>query len=275
MEIQVLGPLALSHEGRRLAVTAPKPRKVLTLLLLNAESIVPTSALMAEVWGDHPPRSASTTLQTYILQLRRALRAVLGLPAETVADKILITRESGYVLRTPGMRFDLFEFERQAREGRFEFKRENYTESIQIISGALDLWKGPALVDVAAGRLIQAEILRLEESRLTLLELRIEASLRLGRHHEILSELTALVARHPLHEELHAKFMLALHRSGRRSQALEVFHQLRRTLIGELGLEPAPRLQELQRRILSGDPVLDVGPAHEAPPRKVILASDA
>ncbi|MCO6011010.1 AfsR/SARP family transcriptional regulator [Actinoallomurus purpureus] len=274
MEIRILGPLTLSHEGRPLTVTAPKPRKVLTLLLLNAGFIVPTRALMTEVWGEHSPRSASTTLQTYILQLRRSLGAVLDLPAPAVAKKVLITCESGYMIRTADTEFDLPEYESIAQEGRLAFSAGDYAEAARLIGEALDLWRGPALVDVAAGRLIETEILRLEESRLSLLELRIETNLRLGRHHEILSELTALVARHPLHEELHGKFMLALYRSGRRSQALEVFHQLRSTLIRELGLDPTPSLQRLQQRILSSDPTLDVPPQPEHRPLEATSAPD-
>lgn len=275
MEIRVLGPLTFSCEGRELAVTAPKPRKVLTLMLLSSGFIVPTRSLMTEVWGEHPPRSAATTLQTYILQLRRSLGTVLDIPAATIAKKVLITCESGYMLRTAGMNFDLPEYESLAQQGRFAFSNGDYAKAARIIDEALDLWRGSALVDVAAGRLIEAEILRLEESRLSLVELRVETKLRLGWHHEILSELTALVARHPLHEELHGKFMLALYRSGRRSQALEVFHQLRSTLIRELGLEPAPDLQRLQRRILTSDPELDTVSRRELRPLEVTSTPDA
>src|ERR1700684_1665751 len=117
MEIELLGPLKISHNGRHLAVTAPKPRKVLTLLLLNAGFIVPVRALMTEVWGEQPPRSALTTLQTYILQLRRGLRSVLDLPAPEVANRILVTCEGGYVMRLADTKFDLTEYESLAREG--------------------------------------------------------------------------------------------------------------------------------------------------------------
>lgn len=274
VEIRVLGPLALSCDGRQLAVTASKPRKVLALLLLNAGFIVPTRALMTEVWGERPPRSASTTLQTYVLQLRRSLGDMLALPASTVANDVLITRESGYLFRADGMKFDLPEYEGLAREGRIAFGDGDHDKAVRLIDAAIDLWRGPALVDVAAGQLIEAEILRLEESRLSLLEFRIEVNLLLGRHHEILSELTALVARHPLHEELHEKFMLALYRSGRRSQALEVFQHLRCTLIRELGLEPTPSLQRLQRGILTSDPVLDAFTPREPRPLETSALPD-
>ncbi|MFC4496485.1 BTAD domain-containing putative transcriptional regulator [Streptomyces ovatisporus] len=255
MDIGVLGALAVRHNGISITPTAPKPRQVLALLALHADRVVPVSVLTEELWAGTPPRSARTTLQTYVLQLRELIAAALeegeacGGPQLSAKD-VLVTSPGGYMLNTAGGTSDVREFERLAGLGYRAMDAEDYQGAAQQLRAALDLWSGSALTDVHAGTQLETEIRRLEESRLCALDQRIEADLRLGRHRELLSELTVLVSRYRTHENLHAQFMLALHRSGRRGDALEVYQRLRGTLVGDLGLEPSAGLRRLQHSVL-------------------------
>ncbi|MGW3154341.1 AfsR/SARP family transcriptional regulator [Streptomyces sp. NPDC001089] len=248
MDIDVLGALAVRENGVSITPTAPKPRQVLALLALRADQVVPVAALVEELWGNSPPRSARTTLQTYVLQLRELLAQALE-GGRSGAKDVLMTLPGGYLLVSGSGRSDVREFERLAGEGYRAMDQGAFTEAARTLAGALELWTGPAFADVTAGAQLAMEIRRLEESRLCALDQRIEADLRLGRHRELLPELTVLTSRYRTHENLHAQFMLALHRSGRRSESLSVYHQLRATLVNDLGLEPSPRLRRLQHSI--------------------------
>jgi DNA-binding SARP family transcriptional activator len=259
MECRVLGPLSLRVRGVVITPTAPKPRQVLALLLMYANQVVSVAALIRELWNEHPPRSAQTTVQTYVLQLRKLLVAGLQLPATTISSDLLVTRIGGYQLRVEPDSVDMYRFERLTRAGRAALSAENYELAAATLQEALRLWHGEPLVDVHAGPLVQAQLLRLEETRLTAVEGRIEAELRLGLHRELLPELAYLAAKHPLHENLHAQQMAALYRCGRRCEALEVFHRLRARLVEEFGLEPSARMQRMQRAILNADVLLSGG----------------
>jgi DNA-binding SARP family transcriptional activator len=156
--------------------------------------------------------------------------------------------------------FDLHQYEQLAAVGRRALAAGENAIAADQLTQAHQLWRGPALADVRVGQLLEPQVKRLEESRLTTLEQSVEARLRLGRHHEVLPELTGLTTEHRLHENLHAQLMVALHRSGRRQEALRVFHGLRGRLRDELGLEPSKRLHVVQHAILTDDPALDVAP---------------
>ncbi len=252
VDIEVLGALSVRENGVSVVPTAPKPRQVLALLALNAGQIVPVPALVEELWGMVPPRSARTTLQTYVLQLRELIAGALarGGDERHSAKDVLATVPGGYRLVVRSGRLDYREFERRAGAGYRAMDAEDYTGAAQLLADALALWKGPALADVQAGTRTEMEMRRLEEARLCALDQRIEADLRLGRHRELLPELTVMVNQYRMHESVHGQFMLALHRSGRRSEALEVYRRLRATLVSELGLEPSEPLSRLQRSIL-------------------------
>ncbi|MER7000137.1 AfsR/SARP family transcriptional regulator [Streptomyces sp. NPDC000410] len=257
MNIDVLGALTAHENGISITPTAPKPRQVLALLALHADQVVPVAALIEELWGENPPRSARTTLQTYVLQLRDLIGKALarGADAGTVTAKdVLVTLPGGYRLDTRGGRLDFREFERSAGAGYRAMDAEDYTGASERLGEALALWTGGALADVQAGGRIALEARRLEEARLCALDQRIEADLRLGRHRELLSELTVLVNQHRMHESLHAQFMIALHRSGRRGEALSAYQRLHTTLVQQLGIEPSPALGRLQRSILTAHP---------------------
>ncbi|MFB8392632.1 AfsR/SARP family transcriptional regulator [Streptomyces yangpuensis] len=260
MDIEVLGTLAVRENGVSVTPTAPKPRQVLALLALHANQVVPVSALIEELWAGAPPRSARTTLQTYVLQLRALIATALeqgaadGAAGRRNPKDVLVTLPGGYLLNSGGGTSDVREFDRLAGMGYRAMDAGDFPGAARLLRQALSLWSGPAFADVQGGIQLDMETQRLEETRLCALDQRIEADLRIGRHRELLAELTVLVSRYRTHENLHSQFMLALHRSGRRSEALDVYQRLRGTLVRELGLEPSGALRRLQRSILMAGP---------------------
>ncbi|MGQ4437614.1 AfsR/SARP family transcriptional regulator [Streptomyces sp. SAS_260] len=286
MQIDVLGTLDVRENGVSIAPTAPKPRQVLALLALHADRVVPVAALVDELWSGRPPRSVRTTLQTYVLQLRELITLALHQSAAAPADAaspcagrsakdVLATVPGGYLLVSGGGGSDVREFERLAGLGYRAMDAGDHKDASRLLREALLLWTGPAFAGVPAGARLETEARRLEESRLCALDQRIEADLRLGRHRELLAELTVLTSRYATHENLHAQFMLALHRSGRRGEALDVYHRLRATLVRDLGLEPSPRLRRLQQSILVAAPETPPAPRQAVPAVPVLPAARA
>jgi DNA-binding SARP family transcriptional activator len=268
LEFRILGPLEVIHRGRRLTLGGSRQRALLALLLTRANEVVSTDRLIDELWGAQPPTTAANALQYHISQLRKAL----------APDEAIVTREPGYLIQVGPDELDLFRFEQlvdKARRGPPEL-------AAGLLRDALDLWRGPALADLAHESFAQAEILRLDELRFVALERRIEADLAVGRSTELVPELEALVHEHPLREAFRAQLMLALYRSGRQAESLDVYQQTRRALVDELGIEPAPALQELEQAILRQDPGLSSPElAQSAPPQPpqrraiVVVAGDA
>ncbi|MFF0384970.1 AfsR/SARP family transcriptional regulator [Streptomyces sp. NPDC004286] len=249
--ITVLGNLSMT--GRTCdsaAPSAPKERKVLALLLFNYGRAVPVHLFVDELWASDPPKRARTALQTYVLNLRTRFARGLGMPASQVRDEVLVTRSEGYQFQLDGHSVDLHEFLRLVDLGEKAITNGDDTEAIEMLRRAEGLWTGPILPDVDHGLPLQSEIARLEQRRMVAQELRIESELRLGRHRELVSELSMLALRNPCHERYHEYLMFCLTRLGHRVQALEVFRRLRHSLIDELGLEPSERIQRLQREIL-------------------------
>ncbi|OIJ62742.1 AfsR/SARP family transcriptional regulator [Streptomyces mangrovisoli] len=265
MDIDVLGALDVRENGVSITPTAPKPRQVLALLALHADQVVPLAVLVEELWAASPPRSARTTLQTYVLQLRELISAALrrdapGHPARSAKD-VLVTAPGGYMLVSGGGASDVREFDRLAGAGYRAMDAGDFPGASRLLREALDLWTGTALAGVQPGAQLQMEARRLEESQLCALDQRIEADLKLGRHRELLAELTVLASRYPTHENLHAQFMIALYRSGRRGEAMDVYRTLRTTLVKELGLEPSARLSRLHTSLLeAGADTVGPGP---------------
>ncbi|MEU9210525.1 AfsR/SARP family transcriptional regulator [Streptomyces sp. NPDC048415] len=256
LSVGLLGSLSLYLDGTPVTASAPKQRQVLALLALNAGRVVTVPALIEELWGDRPPRSHATTLQTYVLQLRNALAAADS--DRPGVRQILSTCHSGYLLEDGACKTDVEVFERRVRAGRAASEAGDHRRASEELRQALQLWRGPALVDVRKGSVLEIEAVSLEESRLGALERRIESDLALGRHADLLGELTRVVARNSMNENLCAYLMIALYRAGRVGRSLEAFHRLRAVLNHELGVEPCPRLQNLQTAILSGNRALDV-----------------
>ena len=214
MDVRVLGPLEASVDGRPLAIGAGKPRALLAMLALQAGSTVSTGRLIDGLWGERPPATAAKMLQQLVSQLRMALAASGG-------DAEVVTRGRGYELRLEHDDVDVRRFERLVAEGA---PRE-----------ALGLWRGPALDDLADEPFAAAEIRRLEELRLTAIELAIDGDLAAGRHRELIGELDALVAGEPLRERLRAlQRLLALYRSGRQAEALAAYRVARAALVEQI-----------------------------------------
>lgn len=263
MKISILGPFEAAMNGRSVTPTAAKPRQVLALLALQNREVVSVPALIEELWGEKPPRSALTTLQTYVLHLRRLIGVALAEEGSGCAKDVLRTRFGGYLLDIDEDSVDANRFERIASAGERAFELGDNEAASRLLRSALVLWNGRALVDIAAGMSLEIEATRLEERRLGVLETRIDAELRLGRHQSLVSELSGLVARHAMNENLRAKYMIALYRSGRQWQAIETYAALRTTLVAELAVEPSGRLQHLHQLILCSDAELDRAGARE------------
>ncbi|WP_158973163.1 AfsR/SARP family transcriptional regulator [Streptomyces griseus] len=231
-----------------IAPTAPKPRQVLALLIFRRNATVQTSEILDELWEGGPPASAMTTMQTYVYKLRKMLIR------HSAAD-MLFTRPGGYTLSIPDSAIDLHRFEQNARKGNDLLLGGDPERAREALCQALSQWHGPVLADLTPGRRLSSYVTRLEELRVRTLEQRIEADLLLGHHRELISELKSLVLTHMLHERLHAFLMTALHRSGRRHEALETYQTLRSNMIEDLGLEPGKELQDLHSALLADAPL--------------------
>jgi SARP family transcriptional regulator, regulator of embCAB operon len=253
---RLLGPLSMYLNGTDITPSATKQRQIMALLALNAGHVVPVSTLAEELWAESPPRSAATTLQTYILQLRNRMSAA-GQDPQT--RMMISTRHSGYTLEAQACQADVPEFRSLARTGREAAEVGDYLTASDLLSRALALWRGSALADMRLGPVLELDAESLEEVRLGVLERRVKVDLALGRHADLLGELTLLTAKNPMNENFCALLMVALYRSGHVGRALAAFQRVRNVLREELGVEPCPRLQRLQQAILSGDPGLETG----------------
>ena len=235
-----------------LPVTSPKQRAVLAVLLLHANRSVSAAGLAGQVWGESGPATAHSLVQTYIWRLRRLLAA-----HEPAGAPLRITRQpDGYVLRVAEGELDAHVFEQLTIAGLNALAVADAATASRQLARALALWSGEVVADLDLAGAAAAECNRLAELRRQAASARIEADLALGQHAEAAAQLRALIAGNPLDEQLHAHLMMALSQSGRRAEALEVYAEARRLLAGELGLEPGPRLRELQAAILRGDGVL-------------------
>jgi len=252
IEINVLGPLEVAVSGMSIVPTASKPSQLLAILALNAGRVVTVNSLTDEVWASNPPRSVVPTLHTYILKLRRNLDMALADHSDLTSKDILITRRAGYLLNVEPTAVDAIRYERLSSAGRQAVNEGDHERASRTLAEALRLWRGPALADVPVGPQLAIEALRLDENRLGDLHLRIEADLKLGRHHQLLGELATLCVRHPMLENFCVQHMIALYRSGRQSQALAAYRRLRDEMVEQLGVEPSPRVRQLHHAILSG-----------------------
>jgi predicted ATPase/DNA-binding SARP family transcriptional activator len=261
MEFRILGPLEVLDEGASIRVVGARQRAVLALLLIRANEVVSSDRLIDELWGETPPEGAANALQAAVSRLRHALRPSRRQDGNSAA---LLTRTPGYVLQVDPEAIDARCFERLAAEGRAELAAGDPARAAGLLGRALELWRGPALSGFDYETFAQAEIDRLEELRRAALEERVAADLALGRHEEVLGELRTLVSSYPLSERLRGHLMLALFRSGRRTEALQAYAECRKMLTDELGVEPDPELRDLQEAIARGDPALLAAPSPPA-----------
>jgi DNA-binding SARP family transcriptional activator len=244
-EFRLLGPLEADVEGNPVQLAAAKPRALLALLLLNRNRVVSTERLIDELWGDEPPARATKTLQVYISQLRKAL-----------GPDRLVTRPPGYVLKLAPGELDLERFEQLAAEGRKRLAAGDAAGARDELREALDLWRGPP----------EGPAARLEDLRLAAHEDWLHAALESGEAARIVPQLEELVAAHPLRERPRELLMLALYRSGRQADALDLFRRTRELFVDELGIEPSAALRELEGAMLRQEPALQLRPQPPTPP---------
>ena len=245
IEFRILGSVEAVGDDGSLALGAPKQRALLALLLLNANTVVSRDRLVDALWGAEPPRSAVSSLQVYVHGLRRALGA----------DRIE-RHGTGYRLPLDPSELDLSRFERLVEGAAAALGAGRAADAAEDLRQALGLWVGVALADLAGEPVYEAEAAQLEDRRLRALELLHDAELALGCHDELVPELERLIAAEPYRERFRAQHALALYRSGRQVDALAACRAARELLVDELGIDPGPELQELQRRILQHDPTL-------------------
>ncbi|MFD4868174.1 BTAD domain-containing putative transcriptional regulator [Streptomyces sp. NPDC058412] len=240
-EFRLLGPVEAWRGEGQLTIAGRKPRALLAALLLEHGQVVSAETLIDRVWGDSPPDSARTLVQTYVWVLRRALGDVIE------------SRPAGYRIRVAPAWTDRDRFAELAARGSAAAADGRYAEAAALFTQGLDLWRGPALGGI--GDALGVAAAGLDEERLVVMEQRAQAQLDAGTP-VVVAELRALVAAHPTRERARKHLMLALHRAGRHAEALEVFAQGRQALADELGVEPGPDLQALHVSILraSGDP---------------------
>ena len=244
----ILGPLEVVGEHGRIELGGAKQRATLAILLLNANRVVSIDRLVDDLYAGAPPATALKQVQRQISELRKLLGPESGIE----------TRTPGYLIHLVPEQLDLATFERLAADATEAFAADDATRAADLLRRALACWRGVPLADLTYESFARASIERLEEIRLAALEQRVEAELALGRHTGLVGELEQLVAEHPLRERFRAQLMLALYRSGRQAEALGGYRDARRTLRHDFGLEPAPALQQLERRILTQDPSLDL-----------------
>jgi WD40 repeat protein/DNA-binding SARP family transcriptional activator len=248
LDFRILGPLAVRLDGELVQVGGPKQRALLALLLLSANRAVSRDRLIGELFADQSVNSADHALRNHVSRLRKVLAAA--------DEPRLVARAPGYLLRVEPGELDLEYFERLAEAGREALGAGDPVAAAESFRAAERLWEGRPLADLEFEPFAGLEVERLEELRLAVVEERIDAELAIGRQLALVPELEALCAEHPYRERFAAQLMLALYRSGRQAEGLEVYRQTRTLLNDELGLEPGGELQELQRAILVHDPAL-------------------
>ncbi len=265
MEFKILGPLEVVDGDRQIPLGGPKRRALLAMLILRRGSVVAVDELIESLWGEDPPKTAGHSVQVYVSEIRKALGDAAP----------VLRRDPGYTLAIVDDTLDAQRFEALRVRGRAALDENDPRGASALLGQSLGIWRGAALADFTYEDFARGEIERLEELRLSAIEDRVGADLALGRHAELVAELRALVDEHPTRERLRADLMLALYRSGRQPEAVEVFHA-GRALLGEgYGLDPGVQLAELASKILASDPSLDLmvnapsrpEPSSELPPQ--------
>lgn len=256
MEFRLLGPLEGEDRGVLLQFRGRHERALLAFLLLHAGQVVPPERLIELLWQGQPPAGAAHSLQTYVSRLRKTIGS----------DGVAIEfQPTGYRLRARPEQLDLRRFEGLIEEGWQLLAAGDPETAEERLDAALALWRGPPLLELPNDPEAEIEATRLDELRLSALEGQIEAQLDRGRDGDLVGKLQTLVAAYPLREGFHRQLMLALYRSGRQAEALEVFQQARRELIDQLGIEPGTPLKDLQEAILRHDASLEPAPPEGVP----------
>jgi DNA-binding SARP family transcriptional activator len=250
MQFGLLGPLEVIDRNRNIELSAARHRTILAALLLDCNRVVAIDRLVETVWDASPPRTAVDQIYICVSALRRHIR--------TPSDEAVIeTRHPGYLLRIDRDSLDVKRFEELTAEGGNRASEGRLEEALDHYQAALALWRGSALEGVES-TVLRAAATRLDEARLAARQETFDLQLRLGRHRKVTGELVQALAEHPLHERFSVQLMLALHRSGRRGEALAVFRTTRRNLREQLGLEPGAELRAVEQAVLVDDQSLDL-----------------
>lgn len=260
LTVGVLGSVEVRRGGDVLSVGGTKQRSLLAVLALDPGRVASCDRLIGSLWGEDPPPSALNAIQVYASNLRKVLGDVDGQP-------LLRWRRPGYLLDIRADQVDLAQFETLTSEAMDRRQAGHLVDGSRLLGEALALWRGPALADVADEPFAGPVVTRLEALRLQAFETWCEVELELGRHATVIGPLQSLVSDHPLRENLRALLMLALYRSGRQAEALEVYRDARAVLAAELGLDPGTALRELERAVLAHSPTLDLPVGRPAPGR--------
>jgi DNA-binding SARP family transcriptional activator/tetratricopeptide (TPR) repeat protein len=249
LRFEVLGLLRVLRAGREVDLGAAKQRAVLAVLLLNRNTPVSRDHIIDAVWGDAAPSSAVNVVQTYVAGLRRALEPTR---ARRAPAELLTSVGDGYLLRVERGALDLDAFEHGVTEAARLRAAGDLAGAARMLDDGLALWRAEPLGGIV-GLFAEVERGRLVERRLAVLEERAELRLALGQGADMVSQLTTLVADHPLRERGHGLLMRALCQADRQAEALAVYREARRVLIDELGVEPGPELRRIQRAVLAGE----------------------
>lgn len=266
VRFEVLGPVRGWRDKAELDLGSPQQRAVLAMLLLARGRQVPLDSLIVGLWGEQVPRSAAGTIRTYISRLRRHCAAAGPGPA----GEHIESAGDGYALRLGSALLDLDVFEKLHGEGHAARHRDEPAQAARLLGEALGLWRGAALAGVP-GPYADSRRVSLAELYMTAAEEKLAAEIAIGEYAPAIAELRTLLAQHPFREGLGELLMLALYKSGRQAEALEVFHGVARRLRTELGIDPGPSLQVMHQRVLRADRRLAV----PAGPRFAYLASVA
>ncbi|MEV6493576.1 BTAD domain-containing putative transcriptional regulator, partial [Actinoplanes sp. NPDC051633] len=260
MDFQVLGPLRVVVDGAEVPIATRRQRALLVLLAMSPGRAVPTERLIDQLWDGAPPPQGAVTLRSYVSNVRQALGGPAG------GGSRLVTRGQGYCLDVPAETVDAVRLSTGAQQGRERLRQHRPRAALAAFDEAIGTWRGDPLADIADHDAARSTIAQLTETYLGAVEGRFEALLELGRHADALPGLERFAADHPLREEPRALLMLALYRSGRAADALEVHRSFRELLNNELGIDPSARLDDLYRRVLSQD---------LAVPRAPVVTGDA
>jgi DNA-binding SARP family transcriptional activator len=238
IEFRLLGPVGVWSDGDPLGPTTPQQCGILAMLLLDMNRVVSMERMLHALWGERPTESARNAVQGYVSKLRRILAPF--------PDVEIATSPQGYSLRADREQVDLYRFRRLTGIA----QDTDAAHASELLREALELWQGPALTGVA-GQWLPCRIgAHMEEERLSALEEHAAALIEVGRLHEAVVELMPLAVEHPLRERAASLLMAALHRSGRRADALMVFHDTRHHLVRELGVEPGSVLRRTHQQVL-------------------------
>lgn len=252
LRFTVLGPFQAWRGADPVQLGSPQQRAVLALLLLRQGRPASVDELVDAVWDEDPPMGAVSVLRTYISRLRAVLEPGR---AKNRPPVVLVSVAGGYAVHVSDGALDLTVFESRLHEARALRDQGSHRAARDLLRSALDAWNGAPLAGVP-GAVAEAERARLTELRLAATEVRVELDVELGGHSDVVPELIALAAAHPLRERLRLLLMLSLYRCDRQAEALAVYHDTRRILIAELGIEPGPAVRDLHRQLLAADPSL-------------------